>query len=71
MTTIAQITVNDEIYKLRGVVDGFIIEFNERLLKNPDWLIKYVINIIKPESKGYLAIVNPGTLAYKKQIGEL
>lgn len=42
-TVIAKIkTTNDVEYKLRGVVDGFIIEFNERLLKHPEWLLQCV-----------------------------
>jgi glycine cleavage system H lipoate-binding protein len=40
-------------YELKGVVDGYIIEINELLITNPTYLQNY------PETKGFLAFINP------------
>mmetsp|Transcript_55438 Transcript_55438/g.63657 ORF Transcript_55438/g.63657 Transcript_55438/m.63657 type:complete len:204 (-) Transcript_55438:77-688(-) len=46
-------------FTLSGVIDGFVIEINERVIQEPDLLLKY------PETKGYLAIVNSGLYIQK------
>jgi glycine cleavage system H lipoate-binding protein len=38
-TVICQVHCGDKIYKIRGVVDGFIIEFNQKLIDNPNLLL--------------------------------
>ena len=59
MTTIAQITVNDQVYKIRGVVDGFIIEFNERLKTHPEWLLQYVFDLFSLKAKDIWRLWTP------------
>jgi glycine cleavage system H lipoate-binding protein len=38
-TVICQVHCGDKIYRIRGVVDGFIIEFNQKLIENPNLLL--------------------------------
>lgn len=35
---------NNEIYIVVGGIGGNVIELNENLVNNPNWLLEYVIN---------------------------
>lgn len=52
--TIAIVVMEDGTeYEIKGVVDGYLIEVNENLLKDGTYIQNY------PESKGYVALVSP------------
>lgn len=38
---------NNEVYIINGGLGGNIMELNENLLKNPNWLLEYVKKITK------------------------
>jgi len=46
---------NQLVFTLNALVEGYIIEFNENLVKNPKLLTE------SSESKGYVVIINSGT----------
>ncbi|EWS75673.1 glycine cleavage H-protein (macronuclear) [Tetrahymena thermophila SB210] len=56
--TIGEIFCDDgSVYQVKGVIDGNIIELNDNLFTNPQWITEY------PDSKGYLGIINIGKKA--------
>lgn len=65
---------------IRAVIEGYIIELNENIRKNPSLLKNYVyISLIfvifffinKPESKGYVALINVGLKGIPKKMESL